>query len=121
MPEYVVTHVWHTLEGEPYVHTVPGTVPHVDIAFYVADLLHDYTALPTAVYLVDVENAGLIRQDRPEFPTMDPADIPRLRIEPSNVDGAPPDILVDTTGEGITPGEPGDPAEESDSDPGNPL
>lgn len=119
MADYVVTHVWRTLEGEPYVHTVPGTVPHIDIAFYVADLLTEYTALPSAVYLVDVENSGLIRQDRPTEPTMDPADIPRLRIAASSEEGAPPDILTDAPVAGIPPGDTGTGTEEPDPDPGN--
>ena len=94
MPDYVVTHIWRDAEGEPYLRIVPGTVPHIDIAFYAADLITEDTDMPSAVYALDITTAEMIRQQRPTEPTMDPNDIPHLLV----LDGLnafdPPDLLT---------------------------
>lgn len=94
MPDYVVTHIWRDSNGEPYLRIAPGTVPHIDIAFYAADLITSHTNMPSAVYALDITTSEMIRQQRPTEPTMDPNDIPQLLV----LDGLnafdPPDLLT---------------------------
>lgn len=112
MTDYVVTHLWPDTDagGDLKLRIVPGSVDHPDIAFYVADLLAEYVAGVLTgytgqlawVYELDPE-IGLVKVDpRPE-PTMNPDDIPRMRVEPSSDEGAPPDILSapDPSGGGL--------------------
>ena len=95
MTDYVVGHIWRNPypDGQPYLRIVPGTLDNIDIAFYVADLLANYTGELAGVYVFHSDTGDLVRQERPE-PTTDPADYPRIRIAPGSEDGAPPDILA---------------------------
>lgn len=100
MADYVVTHQWHNTEtGNPYVRIVPGTVPHIDVAFYAADLITAATDQPSAVYLLDPGTAEMHRQDRPTEPTMDPADLPRLRVLTGNGENGEPDLVTAPDGD----------------------
>lgn len=100
MADYVVTHQWHQLDGTPYLRIVPGSVPHIDIAFYAADLITEATGQPSAVYLLDPATAQMTRQDRPTEPTMPTEDLPRLRVLPGSGEGDPPDLVTAPTSDG---------------------
>lgn len=94
MTDYVVTHIWHDADGEPYVRTVPGTISEIDIAFYVADLITEAINLPSQVYAFDPITGRLNVVERPAEPTMDPEDIPKMRVLPGSNPADPPDILA---------------------------
>ncbi len=100
MADYVVTHQWHRSDGTAYLRIVPGSVPHIDIAFYAADLITTETGQPSAVYQLDPETAEMHRQERPATQTLPDADMPRLRVLPASTEGDPPDLVTAPTGEG---------------------
>lgn len=94
MADYVVTHIWRTPDMDPYVHTVPGTVGHIDIAYAAADAIAAVTLLPTAVYLLDPDTGDMHRQTHPDHPTMNLTDIPVFLVLPAPEDGAPPIVFA---------------------------
>lgn len=100
MADYIVTHQWHRLDGTAYVRVVPGTVPHIDIAFYAADLITETTGQPSAVYVLDPGSAEMNRAERPAEQTLPDADMPRLRVLPGSEEGDPPDLVTAPTSDG---------------------
>lgn len=128
MTDYVVSHIWHNPmpEGPAYLRIVPGTVPHIDIAFYAADLITTETGMASAVYVLDADTAQLTLVDRPATRTLPDSELPKLRVLPPSTPGDPPDLLTAPTEGQIGAGFVGGPGiavqaeqEETNPTPGN--
>lgn len=99
MSSYQVGHIWIAPHGDPYLRFLNGAVDHIDLAFYLVDLLSTEAQVTATVYLYDPGTGTLTAQQRPAAPTLPPEAFPTMRVC-SGEDGGP-SVYVATGGVGV--------------------